>query len=456
MNAAVQYSIHQRWSTWKERSTNRRIFAAMVTVGSWTVLVKLAASMKEVLTAYQFGTNEALDAFLIAFLVPQFAVNLIGGSLNAALIPSYIQVQEQEGQEAAQRLLSSVMILTTGSLLVTVLLLSLASSTILPRVASGFDQDQLALSQTLFYLLLSIIVLSGVSTIWGAVLNAHHRFVLAAVVPMVTSIATILALTMLGHTWGSYALVLGAVCGALIEAFLLGWGLGRAGVSIIPRWSGITPAVKQVLGQYAPMVAASFLMGGTSVITQAMAASLDSGSVSALAYGSKINNLALGIGAMAVSTAVLPHFSRMVAGKDWHGLRHTLGTYSRLILTVSIPVSLLLIYFSEPLVTLLFQRGAFTRTDTNHVAQIQMMYLLQIPLYVVGLLFVRLLSAMQANHVMLWGNLINLTACGALTYFLRRYWGVAGIALADTLTCVISSCFLMLVCWRLLKRTAVS
>ncbi len=96
------------WSTWQERSVNRRIFAAMVTVGSFSALVKLAAAAKEMVIAYQFGAGDALDAFLIAFLLPQFAVTLVSGSLNAALIPTYIQVREREGHRGALRLLSSV------------------------------------------------------------------------------------------------------------------------------------------------------------------------------------------------------------------------------------------------------------------------------------------------------------------------------------------------------------
>src|SRR5206468_5149600 len=114
-NSVLKLSL-QKWSTWQDRSVNRRILAAMVTVGGFTAMVKLAAVAKEMAIAYQFGTGNELDAFLIAFLLPQFAINLIGGSLNAALIPTYIQVREQEGQGAAQRLLSSVMVLSIGFL----------------------------------------------------------------------------------------------------------------------------------------------------------------------------------------------------------------------------------------------------------------------------------------------------------------------------------------------------
>jgi putative peptidoglycan lipid II flippase len=439
------------WNTWQERSVNRRILAAIVTVGGFTVLVKLAAVAKELAIAYQFGTGDELDAFLIAFLLPQFAMNLIGGSLNTALIPTYIQVREQEGQGAAQCLLSSVMVLSIGFLVVMSLLLALTASYILPLVASGFTAEKLALTHSLYYALLPTLILSGLATTWAAILNAQNRFALAAVVPVTTSIITVLLLVVMPKHWGSYVLVLGMVGGAFMEACLVGWGLIRAGVSLVPRWCGTSSAVKQVLAQYAPMVAAAFLMGGTAVVSQSMAAMLGPGSVSVLAYGNKITNLFVGIGSVAVSTAVLPHFSRMVAEKDWHGLRHTLGTYTRLLLVVSLPVTLALIHYSEPMVAVLFQRGAFTDSDTHVVGQVQAIILLQVPLYMVGMMFVRLISALKANQVMMWGNIINLFACIVLNYVLMQQFGVVGIASATSLMYLISCCFLIPISLRLMK-----
>lgn len=450
MNHNIRIGLNW-WSTWTEQSVNRRILAAIVTVGGFTVLVKLAAVVKELASAYQFGTGDELDAFLIAFLLPQFAINLIGGSLNAALIPTYIQVREQEGQGAAQCVLSSVMVLSISFLVAMSLVLALTASYILPLMASGFTAEKLALTQSLYYALLSTLVLSGLATTWGAILNAQNRFALVAVVPVATSIITVLLVVVMAKHWGSYALAAGAVGGALIETSLIGWGLRRQGISLIPRWCGTSPAVKQVLAQYAPMVGAAFLMGGTGVVSQSMAAMLGPGSVSVLAYGNKLTNLFVGVGAVAVSTAVLPHFSRMVTENDWHGLRHTLGTYTRLLLVVSLPVTLALVYYSEPMVAVLFQRGAFTDSDTHLVGRVQAIILLQIPLYVVGMMFVRLISALKANQVMMWGNVINLFVCIVLNYVLMQRFGVVGIASATTLMYLISSCFLIPVSLQLMK-----
>ena len=454
MKGTVQVGLNW-WNTWQERSVNRRIFAAMVTVGGVTTLVKLAAAAKEMAVAYQFGTSDELDAFLIALLLPAFAVTLIGGSLNGALIPTYIQVREQEGQAAAQRMLSSIMVVSIGFLVVLSGILALTASYILPLIASGFSAEKMAVTQSLFYGLLSTLVLSGVATTWGAILNAENRFALAAAAPVATSIVTMPVVIVMATYWGSYALVIGLVGGALIEVGLVGWGLTRTGVSLVPRWCGTSPAFKQVLQQYAPMVAAAFLMSGTSLVSQSMAAMLGPGDVSALSYGNKITSLILGIGALAVSSAVMPHFSRMVALADWPGLRHTLLTYSRWLFIGTLPVTVALIYYSEPVVALVFQRGAFVTEDTRLVGQIQAMYLLQVPLYVASIIFARLISALKATYLFMWGNAINLSMCIILTYVLMQMFGILGVALATSLMYCISTGYLVFFSLRRLKQLTI-
>lgn len=442
-------------ATWRTESVNRQVFAAMMTVGGVTVVVKLAAMVKEVFTARAFGTSNALDAYLMAFLVPQFAIYLIGGTLGAALIPTYIEVRERDGRDAAQRLLSSVMVWTTAMLGVVTLILAGLADWVLASVASGFGPEKLGLTRSMYWLLLATLVISGLGAMWGAVLNAWDRFALAAAVPLITSLLVVGLVVGYAERWGVFTLAAGIVAGAMLETTIMGWGLLRQGVSLVPRWHGSSAAVKRVLAQYVPMVAGAFLMGSGNLVSQSMAAMLGAGTVSALAYGSKITNLLVGVAAVAVSTAVLPHFSKMVAAQDWRGVRHTVMTYARLLLLVSLPVTACLMYLSEPLTVLLFQRGAFTAKDSHLVSQIQVMYLLQVPPYVVSMLFVRLISALKANHLMMWGCGVNLLLTVGLTYVCVQWLDAAGVALATSLVYLLSLAFLMTVSLRLLKQKTV-
>lgn len=450
MNTAIEVG-QQWWRTWRDTSVNTRIFAAMITVGVCTVLVKMATAAKEVAVAYQFGAGDALDTFLIALLLPQFAMNVVSGSLNAAFIPTYTQVREHEGQAEAQRLFSSVMVWSAGLLIAGSVVLALMAPYILRVVGSGFADEKLALATSLYYILLPCLLLSGVATTWGAILNAHERFAFPSAIPIMSSVVTVLMVVFVAGRWGIYALAIATVGGLLLETALLGWWLGRRGFTLIPRWYGTTPALNRVWRQYMPMAAGAFLMGSTSLVGQSMAAMLSPGSVSILSYGSKITMLLLGVASVAVSTAVLPYFSRMVTAQDWRGVQHTLATYARLILLITLPLTLLLIYCSEPLVRLVFQRGAFTEADTHLVAGVQSLYLLQVPLCVLGILAVRLISALHANRILMWGAMINLPLSIVLNYVFMQWLGVAGIALAESLMYLASTSFLLIMTLRLMR-----
>ncbi len=450
MNHGLRVGL-RGWATWQRQASNRRVLAALFTVGGFSLLGKLSAFAKDAVVAYQFGRGDELDAFLIALVIPQFMITLLGGSLNAALIPTYIQVREQQGPEAAQRVFSTVTMLTSGFLVLTCLILMISAPWLMPLLAGGYAAEKLSLANALYVVLLSTILFSGIGTTWGAVLNAGNRFAWAATVPMVTSFTTMLAVLLFARSWSVYALAAAAVTGAFVEAALLGWQLKRLGIALLPQWHGLSPATRQVLGQYWPMVAAAFLMGSTHLISQGMAAMLDPGSVSALGYGNKLTAVLLGIGATAVGTAFLPHFSSMAAAGDWTGMRQTLLSYMGLMLVVTIPLIACLIYLSEPLVGVLFQRGAFNAADTQVVAQVQAAYLLQVPFYLIGMLFVRCVTALRSTQVMVWGNIINLMACIVLTYAFMRLFGVVGIALATSAMYGVSCVFLMVVSWTLLQ-----
>jgi putative peptidoglycan lipid II flippase len=200
------------------------------------------------------------------------------------------------------------------------------------------------------------------------------------------------------------------------------------------------------------MVAGAFLMCGTDLIDQSMAAMLGPGSVSALNYGNKIVAFMHGIGAFALSTAALPYFSRMVAVDDWTGVRNNLKIYTNMILWVTVPVTVIGCVLSEYMVMMLFERGAFSNQDTGLVGQIQRLYLLQVPFYMLSILTVRLISSLKANHVLMWGAAINLLLNVILNYVFMLWIGISGIALSTSAVYLVSFCFLRYQLSRLMKR----
>lgn len=437
-------SFLNAYSNWKGSSVRRKIFGATIIVAVFTGVAKVLFFGKELLVAWQFGTTNLLDAFLIAYVVPAFAINLIAGSINVALIPMYVQVREQIGQESANNLYESVMTLSIVFLTVCTGFIVLFAPLYLQVLASSFSENQLKLTLNLLYVISPVIILSGVTTIRAAVLNAGEKFATPALIPIVTPAVTMVLILLGGTILGIYSLAVGLVIGQLIESSWLGFALKRRGVTRSLGWHGFDTNLQQVTRQFLPMLAGAFLIGSNQVIDQAFAASLPAGNVAALGYGTKIISFPLQIAATAIGTSFLPYFSSMLARDDWQGARHTLNRYLKLIFLLTIPLTLLLVFFSEPLVRLLLQRGAFTSADTKVVADIQALGALQIPFHLGVILIVRLLSALKANQVVMRIAFINLIINILADYFLMKSYGIAGISLSTSVVQVASCLMLFL------------
>jgi putative peptidoglycan lipid II flippase len=445
-------NIANMWSKLTKGTVNRQILRAAATVAAGTVFVKAMAVAKELVVAWQFGTGDAMDAFLVAYIVPSFMLNVISGALAAAFIPTYIKVREQQGKAASQSLFSGVVIWTSGLLLLIIAVMLLTAPLYLPKIAAGFDSEKLKLTFHLFLIMAPLVAVNGIGIIWGAVLNAGERFALVALLPIITPAITILLL-LFGKSLGIDVLAIGLVIGAAIESSILGITLIKQGVLKWPKWHGFDANQKQVLSQYAPMMAGALLMFSTSIVDQSMATMLPSGSVAALNYSNRIISLPILIISTALGTAVIPYFSKLLAQEDWISVHQTLKHYLKIVFAVSIPLTGLIIIFSEPLVRILLQRGSFQASDTNLVSQIQSCFALQIPFYLGCSLVVRLISAMQSNHLMMWGSACNLAINIGMNYLLMQWMGIAGIALSTSIVYCFSFLFLWFFANRLLNKS---
>lgn len=437
-------------------STNKRIFRAAVAVGLMGLVVKGALTLKELTIAHRFGRGDALDAFLIAFLLPSFAVNLIMGALASALIPVLVEARHKQDQAATDRLLSTLAIISVVTLAGIALLLGLLAPYYLPYLGSNFSPEKLRLTRELLYALLPWVVLNGMMLFGSSVLNASERFALPALVPIATPLATISFIWIAAQRWGAFSLAAGLVTGSLLEAAWLLTMVKHHGTALSFRWAGMDENVRTVLRQCVPMVAGTFLMGSAAVVDQSMAAMLPGGSVAALGYGNRIVSAVLALGATALSTAALPYFSKMAAVGDWHGCRHTLKRFLLLVTAAAVPLTLILIFFSTNLVRLLFERGAFTAADTALVSSVQICYAIQIPFYVSGMLFVRFLTSVRRNDLLMYAAALNLALDIVLNLILMRYWGVAGIALSTSLVYVFSCTFVAIFTTKILGQESVS
>jgi putative peptidoglycan lipid II flippase len=352
-------------------TTDKRQIARAASIVMFAFAVsRILGLVRDMVIAEQFGTDVEMDAYRVAFRVPDLIFQLIaGGALASAFIPTFTTYLAQDRRAGAWQLASTIINL----LLVVLTCLALIAVLIAPWlveyiIAPGFDAGARALTVDLMRVMLISTVIFGVSGVVMGALNAHQHFVLPAIAPMLYNLAIIGSALFLATSWGVMALAVGVVVGSALHLFVQIPGLMHFGARYSPRLTVHDPGVREVGRLMGPRVLALAVVQINLLVSTNLASRMAEGSVSALAFAWLLMLLPVGVLAQAVATAAFPTFSAQVARGDQDAMRSALAATLRAVFVLSLPAMVGLIVLREPLIELLFERGAFDQTSTEMVA----------------------------------------------------------------------------------------
>ncbi len=433
------------------RAVHVRVLSAFFSIALWGAILRFCQAAKDLLVARDFGTGSQLDGFLTAFIVPSFLTYALAAPIGDAFLPVFIAATKRD-RSAAQRLLGSTLVASAAGFALLVGTAAILAAPLVKLVGSGLEPATLALARRCFLLMVPTVLFAGLAAPFTAVLNSAERYRTTVLTPLATPLLTLVFLLTLRRTLGAYALVLGVVLGAIAELSILAIGARRLGWSIRPRWSGRDEEVRRVAGQYAPLVAGSLLLTGTTIIDQSMAAMLGPRNVSALNYATKVVGALIGLANLAIGTPIMTTVPRLIAGGDWGLVRRSFRLYASWLFAATIPATALLVWLSPEIVSLLFERGSFTSADTALVSAVERCYLLQIPFHLLGVLAVRFLMGMSYNRVLLYISGVQVVVNVVANLVLMHFFGLAGIALSTTLVFAVAMLLAFIALNRLLRR----
>mgnify|MGYP000894382854 CR=1 FL=1 len=351
--------------------SQRQVARAAALVMAAFAVSRLLGLVRQMVFGAYFGTGPEMDAYVAAVSIPD-AIFLIvaGGALGSAFIPLFTGRLARGETVAAWRLYSAVV-----TLLVTVVApISLACIVLAPWlvdtvVAPALSPEVQARTVALMRVMLLSPTIFSVSGIVMGALNAHQHFLLPAVAPIVYNIGLIAGalwggLTPLGAMGASIGMVVGALGHLLIQMP----GLWRFGARFRLTVGRGDPGVFEVGRLIAPRMLGMAAAQINMVVTRNLASRQGAGAISSLEYAWRVMLLPQGIFAQAVGTAVFPTFSQQAALGQTDGLRTTLINALRTLVALTLPASIGMIVLGEPLVALLFERGAFDAESTDAVA----------------------------------------------------------------------------------------
>ncbi len=426
---------------WVARGRASRLVSGFVLVALLTVLGKAVSFVKDAALARWFGTSDEMDAFVLAFGFLGFLASVLGGGLPEAFLPHYAELKHRRGAFRASRLAVQAVAGQTLALAAFGLLLWFAADGVIALTARGFSPEKKALAADLMRRLIPFLVCYGMSFQLGIWLRSDKNFALPAAAPMIiplTILAAMLAGASLDH------LVWGTVIGSALQVAVLLVQVTRS-LPTSRRWRGALhrywePSLTRSFRDALPYLLAGIVFSSAAVVDQAMAAAgLPAGAVSVLSYSDKLVGILLALTAMPAGEVLFPYFADTVARRDWAGLRAQLRRAVLLVGGFSLPATLGLFLLAPWVVSLLFERGAFTAEDTARVAAVLRIAIFQVPFYILGTLCSRVIVSLQATRFILLMSLGAMLSNATLNWLFMTKLGAPGIALATVLVAIASS-----------------
>ncbi|MEO1313068.1 MAG: murein biosynthesis integral membrane protein MurJ [Pseudomonadota bacterium] len=360
-----------------------RLLPAFMTVGAWTMLSRILGFVRDILIAAFLGAGPVAQAFLVAFALPNmFRRFFAEGAFNMAFVPMFSKRVER-GEDAAGFASDAA----TGLAIVLVVLMVFAQI-FMPgfvlAMAAGFRGDErFDLAVTYGRIVFPYILFISLAALASGVLNALGRFWAAAAAPVLLNMILIAAMAAVAWVGGDIGLALAwAVPVAGVAQLVLVWlAAKRAGITIAPRRPRLSPELKRL----AIIAAPAALAGGVvqvNLLVGRQVASFTDGAVAWLSYADRLYQLPLGVVGIAIGVVLLPDLSRRLAAGDRPGGISAINRATEFSLALTLPAAAALVAIPGALISVLFERGAFTAEDSAATALALALYGLGLPAFV--------------------------------------------------------------------------
>ena len=363
------------------------LLRSITTVGGFTLVSRVLGFVRDILIAAMLGAGAGADVFFVAFKLPNLFRRLFAeGAFSMAFVPLFAGRVEEAGKEAAQQFAEAALSVLFWTLLVFVLAVELAMPLVMLGFAPGFIGDAakfdfaVELTRITFPYLLFISLVS----LMAGVLNSLGRFAAAAATPILLNLCLIGAILSLARFTPSagHALAWGVAAAGVVQVVWLYVACGRQGVWLKMPRPRLSPEVRTLLRRMAPVAVGAGVYQINLVIDTVIASLLPAGSISYLFYADRVNQLPLGVLGVAVGTALLPLLSRQVRAGETAAALNSQNRALEISLLLTLPAAAALMVIADPVVRVLFERGAFGAFETLQTAAALGVYAAGLPAYV--------------------------------------------------------------------------
>ena len=451
-------------------------------IASLTAISRVFGFARDVAYSHFFGASALLDAWTIAFKIPNLTRRLFGeGAASASLIPIYSEELAQRPEQAKQLINTVVTVLFV--ILAALVLIGQVIIWVYYKFATSAGDTKLVLSLT--SIMLPYMLFVCIVAILAGILNVHRHFATPAAAPIVLNIFIIVSILLTGWAFKIKAeqqvffVAVAVLIAGLVQIAIQVPPLRAAGVSIKPGWQIHSDAFRRIIILMGPMIIGltvtqintladdliawwfssspekglSFILLGRDIQYP-----LERGSVSHLYFAQRLYQLPLGVFGISLATAIFPVMSSYAARKDFSGLAEKVSQGLRSAIFIAIPATIGLVAIARPLISVAFEHGKFgqARDDTGIVAWTLLFYALGLCGYFAQQVLTRAFYSMQDSKTPMRSALIAVAANIVLNLILIWFFGTGGLAFSTAICSYLQVVILVVFLRRTLRRQAAS
>lgn len=413
-----------------------RLMRGFLTVGGWTLMSRVLGFVRDALIAAYLGAGPAAEAFVVAFSLPNmFRRFFAEGTLNVAFVPMFSK--KVEANEDARGFAEDTLSALAGILV----MLTIASMVFMPlmvsAMAAGFIGDtRFDLAVSYGRITFPYVLFISLGALFSGILNATGRFAAAAAAPVMLNV--ILTIAMVGaHFLGvdvALALIWSVPVAGAAQLSIVWIAAHKAGFSLIPRLPRITPELKKLLILAGPAALAGGVVQINLLVGRQVASFSQEGALQYLNLADRLYQLPLGVVAIAIGVVLLPDLSRRLTAGDSVGARAAYNRAFEFALLLTIPAAVALIVMPEPLIAVLFQRGAFSVDDARATSLAVAIYGLGLPAFVIQKVLQPLYFAREDTKTpfrfALYSMVVNAVAAIGLSFWIGYLAAAVATSLA--------------------------
>ena len=421
-------------------------------VGIAVLCSRVLGLAREQIFAALFGGGRVMDAFTIAFRIPNLLRDLFAeGALSTAFVTVFARTATVHGEAAAWRLANKVATLAVLTLSAITVLGILSAPWLVAALAPGFDPSKAELTVTLTRVMYPFILLVSLAALVMGMLNARNVFGVPAMASSFFNLGSIIAGVVLGYWldphFGAHAilgLAIGTLVGGALQLLVQLPSLRRQGYHFHPDFGWRDPGVRSILRLMGPSVIAASTTQVNVLVNSVFASELGDGPTFWLTVAFRLMQLPLGVFGVALGTVALPLLARMAASNNMPVFRSELARGMRLAFLMTIPASVGLIVLAEPIISVLYQHGRFGAYETAESAGALRYYAIGLCGYAALKVLVNAFYALDRRKTPMVVSFIAVALNLALNFIFTRElgWGHRGLALSTA--CVATSNFLIL------------